>query len=283
MTDTPPAASPGSDDRVASSESPVRHERTDAGIDVLTLQHGKVNALSVEVLGALQVEAERLGSQGARAVVVTGGPKLFAAGADITQFAERGGEEPFAIEAPARVAEIGRAFLDALGAVAALPCPTIAAVNGVALGGGCELALACDFRIASERARFGQPEILLGIIPGGGGTQRLARLVGPARAKDLVFSGRTVDADEALSIGLVDRVTDGDALAAALEWAELLARGPRHALALAKQAVDEGLEATLADGLLVEQRLFVDSFGTPDARIGVSSFLHDGPGRADFA
>ena len=139
--------------------------------------------------------------------------------------------------------EIGDAFLRALNAVAAIPCPTIAAVAGVAFGGGCELALACDFRVAGESSRFGQPEILLGIIPGGGGTQRLPRLVGTARAKDIVFSGRTVDADEALAIGLVDRVVASDAvLDEALAWAATFAAGPRHALALAKAAIDEGLE-----------------------------------------
>jgi enoyl-CoA hydratase/carnithine racemase len=152
----------------------------------------------------------------------------------------------------------------------------------VAFGGGCELALACDLRVASGTARFAQPEILLGIIPGGGGTQRLARLVGPARAKDLVFTGRVVDAEEAERIGLVDVVVEGDATEAALERAAALAAGPRRALALAKRAVDGGLELTLADGLDLEQRCFVDSFGTEDARVGVASFLEHGPGRAEF-
>ncbi len=260
----------------------VRHERTDAGVDVLTLSHGKVNALSSAVLAELRDRVGELRAAGARAVVVTGGPKLFAAGADITEFAERGGDEPFAVAAPERVAEIGAGFLDALEDLAALPCPTIAAVNGVALGGGCELALACDLRVASDRARFGQPEILLGIIPGGGGTQRLARLIGPARAKDMVLTGRTVDAAEALDFGLVDRVVDGDALAPALELATALAQGPAAALALAKRAVDGGLDGTLHDGLRLEQRLFVDSFATGDAAVGVRSFLRDGPGKAQF-
>lgn len=254
----------------------------EGGVDVITIANGKVNPLSVEVLEQLRSVVSALRDEGARAVVVTGGPKVFAAGADITQFAERGGTEPFGIAAPERVAAIGAAFLHALGDLAALPCPTIAAVNGVALGGGCELALACDFRVASSRARFGQPEILLGIIPGGGGTQRLARLIGPARAKDLVFSGRTVGAEEAAAIGLVDRVVDGDALDAAVELAATFARGPRAALALAKQAIDAGLEGPLAAGLDLEQRLFVESFGTEDATVGVQSFLRDGPGAADF-
>ena len=261
----------------------VRHDRVDGGVSVLTLQHGKVNALSSAVLAQLRAEVGVARADGARAVVVTGGPKLFAAGADISEFAEDGGQDPFRISPADRVAEIGDGFLQALNDLAALPCPTIAAVNGVALGGGCELALACDLRIASDRARFGQPEILLGIIPGGGGTQRLARLVGPSRAKDLVFTGRTVDAAEAAAIGLVDRVVEGDALEAAMELASTLAAGPASALALAKRAVDEGLTAGLGEGLELEQRLFVESFGTDDATVGVQSFLRHGPGKAEFA
>lgn len=259
-----------------------------SGIHVVTLAHGKVNALCVELLDELHRIATRLAAAAPRSVVVTGGPKVFAAGADITEFAERGGEEPFALSGSEEVAGIGGAFLRALNAVADLPCPTIAAVNGFALGGGCELALACDFRVASDRAKFGQPEILLGIIPGGGGTQRLARLVGPARAKDLVLSGRVVDAEEAQAIGLVDHVVagdgdgPGDALAAAVDLAERYARGPRSSTALAKRAIDRGLDGSLKAGLELEQRLFVDSFGTDDARAGVESFLRKGPGHAVF-
>jgi len=260
----------------------VRHERRDDGIDLVTLSHGKVNALSVELLAELHDVVIAIAGSDPRAVVLTGGPKLFAAGADITQFAERGGEAPFTISPPERVAEVGGGFLATLNAVAALPCPTIASVSGVALGGGCELALACDFRIASDRARFGQPEILLGIIPGGGGTQRLARLVGPARAKDLVFSGRMVDAAEALAMGLVDRVVDGDPIEASLGLAASFATGARHAIRLAKSAIDGGLEGSLEDGLVLEQQRFVDSFATPDATVGVASFLAEGPGKARF-
>ena len=260
----------------------VRHERRDDGVDVLTLDHGKVNALCVALLDRLHDLVTALASGDPRAVVITGGPKVFAAGADITEFAERGGEAPFRLAGPEQVRRIGDAFHRALGAVAALPVPTIAAVNGVALGGGCELALACDLRVASASARFGQPEILLGIIPGGGGTQRLTRLVGPARAKDLVFSGRTVDATEAARIGLVDAVVDGDARDEALARAAGFARGPREALALAKRAVDEGLEGSLRTGLQLEQELFVRSFTTRDAEVGVASFLQHGPGRARF-
>lgn len=260
----------------------VHHERRPDGVDVVTLAHGKVNALCVALLDQLHALATDLADRDPRAVVITGGPKVFAAGADITEFAERGGAEPFALSGPDRVAEIGGAFLRALNAVAALPCPTVAAVAGFALGGGCELALACDFRVASATARFGQPEILLGIIPGGGGTQRLARLVGPARAKDLVFSGRTVDAAEALAMGLVDEVVEDDVVVAAVERAARYAAGPRRATALAKVAIDRGLEGSLADGLVEEQHRFVESFTTPDAQVGVASFLQHGPGKATF-
>ena len=159
----------------------------------------------------------------------------------------------------------------------------IAAINGFALGGGLELAMSCDLRIASEKARVGQPEILLGIIPGAGGTQRLTRLVGPAKAKELVWSGRQVRADEALAIGLVDRVVPAEELEdAALAWAAELAKGAVVAMGLAKQAIDEGLDGSLAAGLDAEATAFVEVFGTEDARTGVASFLEHGPGKATF-
>lgn len=272
-----------SDTADTAPEPLVSLERRDDGIAVVTLSNGKVNALCIALLQQLEAVASELAERTPRCVVVTGGGRLFAAGADISEFAERGGADPFAISPPERVAEIGAAFLSALNAVAAIPCPTIAAVSGVAFGGGCELALACDFRVAGESSRFGQPEILLGIIPGGGGTQRLPRLIGTSRAKDLVFTGRTVEAPEALRIGLVDRVVPAEAVMdEALAWAGELAKGPRHGLALAKAAIDEGLEQTLADGLRTEQQRFVQSFTTPDAAVGVRSFLAEGPGKAKF-
>ncbi|NLA35807.1 MAG: enoyl-CoA hydratase/isomerase family protein, partial [Actinobacteria bacterium] len=227
--------------------------------------------------------AETLAASDARVVVITGGPRLFAAGADITQFAADTSPDHFAVAGSERVREIGGAFLEALNAIAALPQPTIASISGFALGGGCELALACDFRIASAKARFGQPEILLGIIPGGGGTQRLARLVGPSIAKDLIFTGRQVGAEEALRIGLVNEVTEPEALEArTAEFAAALAAGAPNALALAKRAIDEGLETTLDDGLRLEQDRFVEVFASSDATVGVKSFLEVGPGHADF-
>ena len=250
----------------------VQTERRGDGVAVVRLDNPKVNALSTEVLRQLETVAGSLTDDPPGAVVITGGDKIFAAGADISEF---GG--------PDEAAQIGDLFLRALNAVADIPRATIAAVNGAALGGGCELALACDFRIASTRAKFGQPEILLGIIPGGGGTQRLARLVGPARAKDLIFTGRTIDAAEAQAIGLVDEVVDADELFdRAIARAAALAAGPVLAQGLAKRAIDRGLDITLGGGLDLEQQLFVEVFRTEDARTGVASFLEHGPGQAIF-
>jgi enoyl-CoA hydratase/carnithine racemase len=170
-----------------------------------------------------------------------------------------------------------------LNAVADIPRFVIAAVSGYALGGGCELALACDYRIAGERAVFGQPEILLGIIPGGGGTQRLARLVGRSRAKEMMITGRQVKVDEALRIGLADEMVSTESLhERALELASEVARGPLKAQALIKRAVDVGLDVPLADGLHLERNMFEEVFHTADSEIGVRSFLADGPGKAEF-
>lgn len=263
----------------------VRLERSPNGVATITLSHGKVNALSVEVLDELVAAAREVSdpASGVRAVVVTGGARIFAAGADISQFTASPGAPDVAIAEPDRVREIGHAFLEAFNAVAAIPCPTIASISGFALGGGCELALSCDIRVASSKAKLGQPEILLGIIPGGGGTQRLARLVGPAIAKDLVFTGRQVDASEALRIGLVNEVVEPEALDDRVaELAGSLAAGPADALVRAKRAIDEGLDLSLLGGLELEQDEFVGVFASPDALIGVRSFLETGPGHAQF-
>jgi enoyl-CoA hydratase/carnithine racemase len=253
------------------SDPLVHVDRRDDGVAVVRLDNGKVNALSTALLGELAAAAASLAADPPGAVVVTGSERMFAAGADIAEF---GGPDQ------ARV--VGAAFRGALDALAAIPRATIAAVAGFALGGGCELALACDLRVCGASARFGQPEVLLGIIPGGGGTQRLARLVGPSRAKDMILSGRQVAAEEALRMGLVDRVVEGDVLEAALAWAGELARGPVAAHGLAKRAIDEGLGGWLADGLSLEQDLFVEVFRTADAAVGVESFKANGPGKADF-
>jgi enoyl-CoA hydratase len=250
----------------------VELERGADGVAVITLRNGKVNSLSKAVLTQLLAIAEQLTIDPPGAVIVTGSDRIFAAGADISEFA-----------GPDEARQIGALFVAALNAVAGIPRMVIAAVAGPALGGGCELALACDMRLAGDSARFGQPEILLGIIPGGGGTQRLPRLVGPARAKDMILTGRQVAADEAVSIGLVDEVVPRDSLMTrARELAAELARGPVLAHALAKAAIDDGLQVTLAEGLALEQAAFIEVFGTEDARVGVASFLEHGPGKAVF-
>jgi enoyl-CoA hydratase/carnithine racemase len=250
----------------------VQLERRDDGVAVITLTNPKVNALSQELLAELHDVAQALTADPPGAVVVTGGDRIFAAGADISQF---GG--------PDEAREITAGFHRALDAVAAIPRFVIAAVSGYALGGGCELALACDYRIAGERAVFGQPEILLGIIPGGGGTQRLSRLLGPSRAKELMITGRQVKAEEALRIGLADELVPGDELhERAFALAAEVAKGALVAQALTKRAVDEGLDLSLAAGLRVEQALFTEVFETEDSRIGVASFLEHGPGKATF-
>jgi enoyl-CoA hydratase len=159
----------------------------------------------------------------------------------------------------------------------------IAAIRGYALGGGLEVALACDLRVAADTTRVGQPEILLGIIPGGGATQRLARLVGASRAKEMIWSGRQVKADEALAIGLVDRVVPADdVLDNALEWARSFASGAVAAMSLAKRAIDDGIERSLVEGLDIEADRFADAFATNDAAVGIASYLEKGPGKAEF-
>ncbi|HET9444171.1 MAG TPA: enoyl-CoA hydratase/isomerase family protein [Acidimicrobiales bacterium] len=263
------------------SEPFVTVDRRDDGVAVVRLDRPRANALSLAVLDQLGQAAHALAGDPPGAVVVWGGPRIFAAGADISEFTEPGAPDRLRSAAAREVAAAFRAALDAL---AALPRAVIAAVNGYALGGGCELALACDFRVAGDTARLGQPEVLLGIIPGGGGTQRLARLVGPARAKELVFSGRQVGSAEALAMGLVDRVVPSDqVLEAALAWAAELAGGAVAAQGLAKQAVDGGASRPLAEALDLEADLFARSFATDDAAVGVRSFLEHGPGAARFS
>jgi enoyl-CoA hydratase len=252
----------------------VQSERRADGVAVVRIDHPPLNALSGAVLDELASVARELASDSeVKAVVVFGGAKAFAAGADISEF---GGPN----EARA-VTNRFRAAYDALGEI---PRPVIAAINGVALGGGLELALACDLRIAADNARVGQPEILLGITPGAGATQRLPRLIGPAPAKELIWSGRQVKTDEALAMGLVDRVVPaGELEDAALAWAATFASGAVVAMGAAKIAIDAGLGTTIQNGLDLEADAFVDVFDTEDATTGVRSFLEHGPGKAKFS
>jgi len=172
---------------------------------------------------------------------------------------------------------------DAVTAIARIGKPVVAAVTGYALGGGCELALAADVRFAADNAVLGQPEVLLGIIPGAGGTQRLARLVGPSRAKDIIFTGRFVKAPEALAIGLVDKLFAPDQVyAEAVAWAAQFSTAASYAVRAAKESIDRGLEVDLVSGLEIERVQFTALFATADQRTGMDSFLANGPGKAQF-
>jgi enoyl-CoA hydratase len=243
----------------------VRLEAKD-GIGTIRLDRPPMNPLNTQVQEELRAAAQAAAEDDAvRAVVVWGGEKVFAAGADITEFTATTFQDM-----TVRAAALSSAF----DAVARVGKPTVAAITGYALGGGCELALACDWRVVAEDAKLGQPEIKLGIIPGAGGTQRLARLIGPARAKDLIFSGRMVDAEEALRIGLADRVAPAaDVYATAVELLRPYVTGPALALRAAKQAIDGGLDLPLASGLAWETQLFAGLFATEDRIEGTTAFV----------
>ncbi|MFF8654524.1 enoyl-CoA hydratase/isomerase family protein [Streptomyces huasconensis] len=245
------------------------------GVGTIRLDRPPMNALDIATQDRLkELAAEATRRDDVRAVVLHGGEKVFAAGADI--------KEMQAMDHAAMIARSG-ALQESFTAVARIPKPVVAAVNGYALGGGCELALCADFRIAAENAKLGQPEILLGLIPGAGGTQRLARLVGPAKAKDLIFTGRQVKAPEALAIGLVDRVVPAaEVYEQAHAWAARLARGPAIALRAAKESIDAGLETDLDTGLAIERTWFAGLFATEDRERGMRSFVEEGPGKAKF-
>lgn len=251
------------------SGSLVNWEKRDSA-GLMTVNNPPVNALSEKVIEEILVclgEMEQ--DRDIRVVVVTGGgTKAFMAGADIKEF-------PHLMQGKAgaagKYASRGHLMFNRLDNFAK---PTVAAINGLALGGGCELALCCDLRVAGENAMLGLPEIKLGLFPGGGGTQRLPRLIGEARAKELMYLGDFITAREALDIGLVNRVVPRDeVVAAALELAQKIARRPGVALNLIKQCVDRGLEMTLEEGLRLECDLFDRVFLTEDVREGVSAFI----------
>jgi enoyl-CoA hydratase/carnithine racemase len=252
----------------------VRLEVSD-GVGTVRLDRPPMNALNVAVQEEIRAAAtEAAARDDVRAVVLYGGEKVFAAGADVKEMADMSYTD---------MVRRSGGLQSSLTAVAEIPKPVVAAVTGYALGGGCELALCADVRVAADDARLGQPEVLLGIIPGAGGTQRLARLVGPAKAKDLVFTGRFVRAEEAERLGLVDRVVPAaEVYESALAWARQFAEGPAYALRAAKTAVDAGLETDLATGLEIERTQFAGLFATEDRTIGMTSFVENGPGKAEF-
>lgn len=245
------------------------------GVGTIRLDRPKMNALNVQVQEEIRAAAlEATASDEVRAVVVYGGERVFAAGADIKEMADM---------SYADMVKRGGPLQSSLSAVAAIPKPTVAAITGYALGGGCELALCADYRIAAEDAKLGQPEVLLGIIPGAGGTQRLSRLIGPSKAKDLIYSGRFVDAAESLAIGLVDKVVPAaDVYSAAVAWASQFSGGAALALRAAKEAIDSGLGVDLTTGLEIERQQFAALFATEDRTIGMKSFVENGPGKAEF-
>ncbi|WP_134741786.1 enoyl-CoA hydratase-related protein [Nocardioides sp. 503] len=245
------------------------------GVGTIRLDRPKMNAISIQVQTELRAAAqEATDRDDVRAVVVHGGERVFAAGNDVKEMAEL---------SSADMMRISGSIQSAVNAVAAIPKPVVAAINGYALGGGCELALAADFRIAADDATLGQPEVLLGIIPGAGGTQRLSRLVGPSRAKDLIFTGRFVKADEALAIGLVDRLVPAVSVYdEAVAWAGQFSGAAALALRAAKESIDRGLEVDLATGLEIERIQFTGLFATEDRTTGMQSFVTNGPGKAEF-
>ncbi len=252
----------------------VRLEVAD-GVGTIRLDRPKMNALDAQMQEEIREAArEATERDDVKAVVIYGGERVFAAGADVKEMAEMSYTD---------MIKRSSGLTSAFTAVARIPKPVVAAVTGYALGGGCELALCADIRIAADNATLGQPEVLLGIIPGAGGTQRLSRLIGPSRAKDIIFTGRFVKADEALRIGLVDRVVPADQVyAEAVAWAGQFSRAATYAVRAAKESIDRGLEVDLDTGLEIERQQFAALFGTEDRSIGMSSFVENGPGKAQF-
>ncbi len=245
--------------------------KVEGAVGLVEIIRPPVNALNAEVARDLWEALSRLAEPDVRAAVITGRPH-FAAGADISRFkkAHDSGARSRSEEA-ARLAGVVRRM-------ELLPCPIIAAVFGYALGGGLELAMGADFRYLAEDASVGQPEIRLGLIPGAGGTQRLTRLVGFSRGKELIYTGRHIGASEALEIGLADKVLPADELLeVALEDAARFANGPSVALAMAKRAINEGWGRPIEDGTDIEASAFDRAFGSEDAREGVAAFIEKRP------
>lgn len=246
------------------------------GVATVTLNRPPLNPLNAELFTQIGRCADELAADDqVRAVVITGGEKNFAAGADIKEMAEASAVE---------ITKFNVVAQENFNKVENIPKPVIAAINGFALGGGCELAMCCDWRYAHENAKIGQPEILLGIIPGAGGTQRLPRLIGPAKAKEMIYSGRFYSAQECLEMGLVQKVVTGEE--SVIEYAQKVAAkyasGPAVALAMAKRAINKGMECSIEEGLVIESQGFTICFASEDQKIGMRTFLAEGPGKAKF-
>ena len=246
----------------------LKIEEAREGVYLLTINKpASLNALDTAVLGELAAVVEDLRTnESVKVLVLTGDGRAFVAGADISEMVSKN---------PIDGLEFGRLGASVFRAIEQLPFPVIAAVNGFALGGGCELAMACDIRLASAKAKFGQPETGLGIIPGFSGTQRLPRLVGPAKAKELIYTGEIIKADEALRIGLVNGVTEPEALIdEALAMAEKIALQPRQAVALAKKAIDAGMQTDIDTAIGIENNLFALCFSTEEQKQRMTAFLN---------
>lgn len=246
----------------------LKIEEAREGVYLLTINKpASLNALDTAVLGELAAVVENLRTnESVKVLVLTGEGRAFVAGADISEMVSKN---------PIDGLGFGRLGASVFRAIEQLPFPVIAAVNGFALGGGCELAMACDIRLASAKAKFGQPETGLGIIPGFSGTQRLPRLVGPAKAKELIYTGEIIKADEALRIGLVNGVTEPEALIdEALAMAEKIALQPRQAVALAKKAIDAGMQTDIDTAIGIENNLFALCFSTEEQKQRMTAFLN---------
>lgn len=259
---------------MSETETFVRLEVAD-GVATIRIDRPPVNALNAAIQAGIGAAAtECAAREDVSAVVLTGGEKVFAAGADIKEMA--------GLDHAAMVAHSGQ-LQQHFSTVARLPVPVIAAVNGYALGAGFELTLCADLRIAAEDVTLGLPEVTLGVIPGAGGTQRLSRLIGAARAKEMILTGRSVRAEEALERGLVNQVLPaGEVQQAAFDLARRFVGGPRLALRAAKECIDRGSEVDLDTGLEMERQQFAALFATEDRRIGMESFVENGPGKAQF-
>jgi enoyl-CoA hydratase/carnithine racemase len=253
----------------------VRLEVDDA-VGTIRLDRPRMNAINEQVVVELhQVATEAALRDDVGAVVIWGGERIFAAGADVEMMLPMDSR---------RVKPMITALQEVFSLVEEIPKVTIAAINGFCLGGGCELAMCADLRFVAEDARLGQPEVLLGIIPGAGGTQRMPRLVGTGRAKDLIYSGRHVGAEEAKEIGLVNEVfPPQDVYSRAVESARRYAKGPTAALRAAKVAINWGARDDVRTGIVLEREVFADLFSTEDQKAGMRSLLEQGPGKATFS